>query len=124
MSSSIDRVTAEFVAAHGWRIGSTLENQVSRILHGYGVRPERVRQQHRVGRYTLDFAWPDLKIALEADGWHHQSPRGAARDSERDAWLRSQGWLVLRVDDQHGEASLNDSLVRVCQVVRWHEGQG
>jgi very-short-patch-repair endonuclease len=104
----------EYVAAHGWRPGTSLEDMVCRQLTHFAYRPE---QQYRAGRFRLDFAWPDLKIALEADGWHHRSPEGAARDRQRDSWLRSEGWLVFRVDDEHGEAVLAEQISRVAQIV-------
>jgi very-short-patch-repair endonuclease len=39
------------------------------------------------------------------------------KDACRDAWLRSDGWLVFRVDDQYGIESMLDQVARVCQVV-------
>ena len=63
-------------------------------------------------------SWPDVKIALEADGWWHRSPEGATADRQRDSWLRSQGWVVFRIDDEHGEDSLRDQGVRVAHLVR------
>ena len=59
-----------------------------------------------------------MKIALEADGWWHRSPEGATADRQRDSWLQSQGWVVFRVDDEHGEDSLRDQVVRVALLVR------
>lgn len=48
-------------------------------------------------RYRLDFAWPDLKIALEYDGYEAHEDR-AERDQARDEDLRRRGWLVVRAD--------------------------
>ena len=112
----VERITADQVVAAGWRAGTTLENRVAHRMMRWGYTtgdakdPRAVVQQHRVGNYRLDFAWPMQRIALEADGWHHRSPEGAERDARRDAWLRSQGWLVFRVDDQDGEDGLNEQL--------------
>jgi very-short-patch-repair endonuclease len=106
------------VIERGWRPGTHLENQVALILSRFTVaRPE---QQYRAGKYRLDFAWPQPCMALEADGWWHRSPEGSARDRERDSWLRSQGWLIFRVDDQYGESVLAHQIMRVCRLVR-HE---
>ena len=104
----------EFVAERGWRPGTNLENMVCRQLTSFTHRPE---QEYRAGRYRLDFAWPEVKIALEADGWYHRSPEGAANDRRRDSWLRSEGWLVFRVDDEHGERVLAQQISRVAQIV-------
>lgn len=45
--------------------------------------------------WRLDFAWPDLKIALEYDGYEAHERRAAA-DAARDEDLRRRGWLVIR----------------------------
>ena len=116
---AITKLSRRLVTDFGWRAGTSLEDKVTMLLHRYRFRPDQVAQQHRVGRYRLDFAWPALKVALEADGWHHRSPEGAAKDAARDAWLRSQGWLVFRVHDEPGdEVSLNEQVARVAQVIR------
>lgn len=117
MTSTIDRTLQQLIEEKGWRAGTSLENRVALRLHRYGFRPEDVAQQHRVGRYRLDFAWVDLKIALEADGPHHLLPTGAERDARRDRELRLAGWLVLRVNDAD-EDTLADQLVRVARAVR------
>ncbi len=54
--------------------------------------------QYRVGRYRLYFAWPDLRVAVETDGWAtHGHRQGFEDDRARDAFLLAAGWRVLRV---------------------------
>ena len=56
------------------------------------------RAQYRLGPYRLDFAWPELKVAVETDGWGtHGRRQGFEDDRARDASLLAQGWRVLRV---------------------------
>jgi very-short-patch-repair endonuclease len=43
----------------------------------------------------VDFAFPDSKVAVECDGWRYHHDR-KAHDARRDAFLKSQGWSVLR----------------------------
>lgn len=45
--------------------------------------------------YRLDFAWPDLRIAVEYDGYETHEHR-AERDELRDRDLRKRGWIVIR----------------------------
>lgn len=53
--------------------------------------------QHAVGRYEVDFAYPDLFIAIEVDGYGpHASPSAFQTDRHRQNELVGQGWLVLR----------------------------
>lgn len=112
---AVTEALARIVTDLGWKPGTQLENQVARCLSRCGLR---AAQQHTVGRYRIDFAWPSMKIGLEADGWWHRSPEGAVKDRQRDSWLRSQGWLTFRVDDEHGEESIRSQVTRVAVVVR------
>jgi very-short-patch-repair endonuclease len=99
----------------GYQPGTALENSVALALAR--ANAPHARQQYSAGKYRLDFAWPQRKMALEADGWWHRSPEGAAKDRLRDSWLRSQGWIVFRVDDEHGDYLLNDQVARVAGIV-------
>jgi len=54
------------------------------------------RRQAPIGRVIVDFACLHAKLVIEADGGQHNWPDGAARDANRDAFLRSQGFTILR----------------------------
>jgi very-short-patch-repair endonuclease len=59
-------------------------------------------QQHPVtlgeDRYRLDFAWPELHVAVELDTpAGHDHPEAIERDKRRDRRLRAAGWTVLRI---------------------------
>lgn len=114
--SPTDRYTKRIVEERGWTLGTSVENEAALFLSAVHWRT-RICQQFPIGRYRLDFAWPDLKIALEIDGWHHRSPEGAQRDARRDAKLRADGWLTFRVDDQVGLTAMKEQIVRVCKIV-------
>jgi very-short-patch-repair endonuclease len=59
-----------------------------RRLDGY-----KFRRQHPLGRFILDFACIEHRLAVEADGGQHSDN---AYDKRRAAWLENQGWRVLR----------------------------
>ena len=56
----------------------------------------RFRRQHVIGNYITDFACPSAKMVIEVDGQNHSDPHAQAADDQRDAWLNSQGYFVLR----------------------------
>jgi very-short-patch-repair endonuclease len=60
-------------------------------------RPVRQHWVHtRAGRYRLDLAWPDQRVALECDGWEHHGDRVAfGKDRARLSEITSTGWRVL-----------------------------
>lgn len=118
MTATITRITRGLVVGKGWTPGSSLEDRVCLILSGLGFKAESLAQQHPVGKYRLDFAAPDVLVAIEADGWYHRSPDVARKDADRDEWLRSQGWLVLRVADENGEDDLKEQLAAATRIVK------
>lgn len=61
-------------------------------------------------RRRLDFAYPELKIAIEVDGFAFHNDRGVFdRDRILSTWLASSGWLVLRVTSR----TTRDELIAV-----------
>lgn len=62
-------------------------------------RPDglKFRRQHPAGNYVLDFFCAGRALAIEVDGWAHSCGSVAAKDEERDAWLRAQGITVMRI---------------------------
>jgi very-short-patch-repair endonuclease len=50
-------------------------------------------------RYRLDFAYPQLRLVIEVDGWSaHFLPEQQRRDHERGNALSRAGWTVLHYD--------------------------
>jgi very-short-patch-repair endonuclease len=62
-----------------------------------GLRHEqlgwRFRRQHAIPPYVVDFACPEARLVVEADGGQHALP---GEHDVRDANLRHKGWRVLR----------------------------
>jgi very-short-patch-repair endonuclease len=54
------------------------------------------RRQSPLGPYIVDFICFGSNVIVEADGGQHNLSEGAERDRIRDAFLRSQGFHVLR----------------------------
>lgn len=73
--------------------GSRLERAVREALSGAGFD---FREQVRLGRYHADFVLGSLVVEADGAYWHDR-PDVAARDRRRDAWLRAQGFEVLRL---------------------------
>src|SRR5215204_270961 len=57
----------------------------------------RFRRQHPIGPYILDFYCPSARLAVEVDGFVHDSGVQLRHDECRDAWLARRGITVLRV---------------------------
>lgn len=85
---------------HLGREESELEKRFTSLAKRYGVGPLAI--QHEVwhaGRLVgrVDAAIPDLKLAIEIDGFeHHSTPEAFQRDRSRQNDLVTLGWTVLR----------------------------
>jgi very-short-patch-repair endonuclease len=58
-------------------------------LEGY-----KFRRQQPLGRFIVDFACLEKRVVIELDGGQHAEQK--EYDAERDAWLRAEGFKVLR----------------------------
>ena len=58
--------------------------------------PVTVCRQKVIGKYIVDFLIPSAMLVIEVDGAQHYSEKGLEKDWQRDAFLRSEGYSVLR----------------------------
>lgn len=74
-----------------------LEPRMARLLRSYGLPPATFQHPVPEAGARLDFAYPELRLALEVDGYEvHGSPRAMTADHERHNRLVAAGWTVLR----------------------------
>ena len=77
------------------------------------------RVQANDEEYVLDFAFPQLKVAIEADGEiFHSAPKQVAKDEERDAALAQQGWTTVRFWDTEIEKKIPQIIQEVVATVK------
>jgi type I restriction enzyme M protein len=56
----------------------------------------KFRRQHQFGTFILDFYCDEQKLVIELDGPIHKKPDQKNKDEQRDAYLRDNGFSVLR----------------------------
>ena len=67
------------------------------ILRGKQICGLKFRQQHPIGPFIADFACVSHKLVIEIDGPSHDIT--IAADLSREGYLRSQGWTIIRFDN-------------------------
>jgi len=70
------------------------EKHLWQHLRARQVNGFKFRRQHPIGKYILDFACINAKLAIEIDGGQHNEMQN--QDNLRTAWLETHGWKVLR----------------------------
>ncbi|MCR4304206.1 MAG: endonuclease domain-containing protein [Gallionella sp.] len=63
-------------------------------LRAHRFMGRKFKRQKPIGRYVVDFICLEEKLIIELDGGQHAE--SMVYDHERDSWLRSQGFTVLR----------------------------
>lgn len=86
------------VAAADPRLESVLEEELLALLLSVGPAPIPQYEVVVDGRFLarVDFAYPAIRLAVEADGYATHGPRPAfERDRERSALLQLARWTLL-----------------------------
>ncbi|MBW7902488.1 MAG: endonuclease domain-containing protein [Rhodocyclaceae bacterium] len=69
------------------------ERLLWRHLRAHRLVGEKFRRQQPLGPYVVDFVHFGARLVIEVDGGQHN---GSERDRLRDAWLKAQGFKVVR----------------------------
>jgi hypothetical protein len=112
----VDLETVRTLAASLRGAGSARARAACTLADGRAESPQETRLRLLIGRSGLptpvaqfvvrvegrfvgrvDFAWPDLKVAVEYDGLWHAEEGQFARDRQRLNRLRAAGWQVVFV---------------------------
>ena len=75
----------------------------------------KFRRQVMLGHYIVDFVCLEKKVIVEVDGGHHSLLEHY--DQKRTAWLKSQGFCVLRFwnnDVLRNVYGVLDAILEVC----------
>ncbi len=70
------------------------EQRLWRELRGRRFEGLKFRRQKPLGHYIVDFVCLERSLVVELDGGQHAEQ--VVYDRQRDAWLNSQGFVVLR----------------------------
>lgn len=80
---------------------SPMESEARLVMIDGGVPPDALQYEivDRNGQtWRVDFAWPDLRVAVEYDGFDwHSSQESFRRDRQKRAALQEVGWVVLSI---------------------------
>ncbi|MBS4099137.1 MAG: endonuclease domain-containing protein [Sulfuricella sp.] len=85
----------QLLNAKALRAGQTdAEQKLWVHLRAHRFMDLKFKRQKPVGRYIVDFVCLEQRLIIEIDGGQHAEQ--TEYDQCRDAWLRNQGYAVLR----------------------------
>jgi very-short-patch-repair endonuclease len=89
-----------------------------RLYDALTINGYYVKTQVPCGKYRIDLALPTYKIAIECDGHqYHSTPEQKAHDRRKNAYLRQQGWKVLRFSGRAIHWNLPKILAKIQKCV-------
>ncbi len=76
----------------------------------------KFKRQVPIGPYIADFVCTEARVIVELDGPTHNARAGY--DAARDAWLRAQGFTVLRFTNAAFTADVDLALQTIVHAIR------
>jgi very-short-patch-repair endonuclease len=77
----------------------------------------KVRRQHTIDKYIVDFYCPASKLVIELDGEVHADTGQQQYDSERNHTLNAMGYRVIRFPNQQVFLSLDSVLIKIEELI-------
>ena len=70
------------------------------ILKSKNLDGRKFRRQYSIGSYIVDFCCPSEKLIIELDGDPHGEYHKIQKDENRDKYMESLGFTVLRFENR------------------------
>lgn len=75
--------------------------------------------QYKLNQWSIDFAFPNHKLAVEADGvYWHSLPENIERDKRKDRSLKRKDWTILRFTGDEIRESSTDCIDQVLAHIK------
>ncbi|PIQ74555.1 MAG: DNA (cytosine-5-)-methyltransferase [Candidatus Portnoybacteria bacterium CG_4_8_14_3_um_filter_44_10] len=77
----------------------------------------KLRRQHSIGKYIVDFYCPKKKLIIEVDGSQHIEQQ-REYDKQRDEYLKNLGFTMLRFWDNDIDNNLDGVLMKISEYLK------
>ncbi|MFW6008427.1 MAG: DUF559 domain-containing protein, partial [archaeon] len=105
-----EKISKSMKKAHkegrAWNIGQSRWNNEPSYPEEFFMRvienelnDKKYKREYPISIYSIDFAWPHKKLAIEIDGSQHKRFKEyKKRDQKKDDLLKNEGWKILRIN--------------------------
>lgn len=76
------------------------------------------RRQHIIGVFIADFVCLPSMLIIELDGGYHSIPEQQIADKERTAWLRQEGFNVVRFTNEEVMSNTEEVLKTIKENMK------
>lgn len=76
----------------------------------------KIRRQHPIWRFIVDFYCAEANLAIEIDGDSHAESDQEEYDKARTKWLEERGYKVIRIMNEDVHRHLEDALKEIYLV--------
>lgn len=90
----------------------------NRLVHG-----AKFRREFPIPPYTVDFCCLELLLVIEVDGKSHFTEEGLKYDQDRDRFLRSLGYRILRIPGYAVVREGQEVIANIRKFVRDAKGE-
>lgn len=108
----------DFVKKHRYEKPTQAETVLWEYLKGKQLEGYKFRRQHIIGSYIADFVCLKQKLVVEVDGLIHELPENKLSDEERTAWLKDQGFRVIRFTNEEVLGDLDNVLEKILYQLK------
>ena len=78
----------------------------------------KFRRQYGIGSFVVDFCCPEIKLVIEVDGLSHENEEAIIYDQQRQKYLETNGFTVIRFTSAEMFSDLQDiaqKIIKVCE---------
>ena len=93
------------------------ETIVWRAVRNRRCDDAKFQRQVPLGDYIVDFVCFERRLVIEIDGPSHEGLEQRLADETRDAWLREQGFQVVRLPNELVIASTELAVARIREAM-------
>jgi very-short-patch-repair endonuclease len=79
---------------------TSAEAELWNIVKSKNLDGRKFRRQYSIGNYIVDFCCPSEKLIIELDGDSHGEYQKIEEDKNRDKYMKSLGFTVLRFENR------------------------
>ena len=87
------------------------ETRLWHALRGRRFENHKFRRQVAIGNYVVDFVCYAKRLIVEVDGSQHEESQ---HDNKRDAWLKGEGFRVVRIWNNYVLQNLDGALAMIA----------